>query len=64
MVTVSNKAYINERGKQVFVIPEHVSALAKELAEELAKLAYSKNINKGQEMWLFSVAETLGEIYN
>ena len=48
----------------MFAIPEHVSVLAKQLAEELAKLAYSEDINKGQEMWLFSVAETLGEIYH
>jgi hypothetical protein len=45
-------------------IPEKVSDLAKSLAEELQKLAFTKDIPKSQEMWLFSVAETLGEIYN
>ena len=64
LLIVGNKPYTYERDKQVFVIPKHVSALAEELAKELAKLAYSEDINKGQEMWLFSVAETLGEIYN
>jgi len=44
--------------------PQKVSDLAKSLAEELQKLAFTKDIPESQEMWLFSVAETLGEIYN
>lgn len=45
-------------------IPEKVSDLARSLAEELLKLAFTENIPKSAEMWLFSVAETLGEIYH
>jgi hypothetical protein len=45
-------------------IPERVRDLAKSLAEELQKLAFVEDAPKSQVMWLFSVAETLGEIYN
>jgi hypothetical protein len=45
-------------------IPEKVSDMAKSLAEALQELAFTPGIPKSQEMWLFSVAETLGEIYN
>lgn len=61
---MGNKPHFYKRDKMALEIPEKVSDLAKSLAEELQKLAYTQNIPKSQEMWLFSVAETLGEIYN